>query len=189
MYVSDVIKQDWDEYTERLTFAMKTAQDRVRKEPLFYLVHAWDASASLEATLPVVNTRRRSLDRADGDITFSNTISEQDSSQDPNVALPGSRERRVRQEVSPPLAWTFSSSRIDGRRFPNRARVDFDEYLLPEDSCEESLRKVKEVLEAPLKRRRNMGDSNRSSLLVGKGMQIPLDGWGGFELWSLTPGL
>ncbi|CAH0475227.1 unnamed protein product [Peronospora belbahrii] len=68
-------------------------------------------------------------------------------------------------------------------------RVNFDEYLLPEDSCEESLRKVKEVLEAPLKRRRNIRDSNRSSLLVGKGMQIPLDGWGRFELWSLTPGL
>ena len=29
MYVSDVGQQDWDEYAERLTFALNTAQDRV----------------------------------------------------------------------------------------------------------------------------------------------------------------
>ncbi|CAH0474369.1 unnamed protein product [Peronospora belbahrii] len=59
MYVSDVGQQDWDEYAERLTFAMKTAQDRVRKETPFYLVRGWDARTTLEATLPVLNTRRR----------------------------------------------------------------------------------------------------------------------------------
>ena len=59
MYVSDVAQQDWDEYAERLTFALNTAHDRVRKETPFYLVHGWDAKSTLEATLPVVNTRHR----------------------------------------------------------------------------------------------------------------------------------
>lgn len=34
MYVSDVNQQDWDEYAERLTFAINTAQDRVRGDTL-----------------------------------------------------------------------------------------------------------------------------------------------------------
>ena len=59
MYVSDVGQQDWDEYAERLTFALNTAQDRVRKETPFYFVHGWDAKTTLEATLPVVNTRTK----------------------------------------------------------------------------------------------------------------------------------
>ena len=59
MYVSDVGQQDWDEYAERLTFALNTAQDRVRKETPFYLVHGWDAKTTLKATLPVVNTRTK----------------------------------------------------------------------------------------------------------------------------------
>ncbi|CAH0479774.1 unnamed protein product [Peronospora belbahrii] len=59
MYVSDVGQQDWDEYAERLMFAMNTAQDRVRKETPFYLDHGWDARTTFEATLTVVNTRRR----------------------------------------------------------------------------------------------------------------------------------
>ncbi|OWY92487.1 reverse transcriptase, partial [Phytophthora megakarya] len=42
MYVSDVNQQDWDDYAERLTFALNTAQDRVRGDTSFYLVHGWD---------------------------------------------------------------------------------------------------------------------------------------------------
>ncbi|OWZ17961.1 reverse transcriptase [Phytophthora megakarya] len=43
MYVADVNQQDWDDYAERLTFALNTAQDRVRGDTFFYLVHGWDA--------------------------------------------------------------------------------------------------------------------------------------------------
>ncbi|CAH0518443.1 unnamed protein product [Peronospora belbahrii] len=59
MYASDVGQQDRDDCAERLTSAMNTAQDQVRKETPFYLVHGWDATATLEATLPEVNTRSR----------------------------------------------------------------------------------------------------------------------------------
>ncbi|OWY90803.1 LOW QUALITY PROTEIN: reverse transcriptase, partial [Phytophthora megakarya] len=42
VYVADVNQQDWDDYAERLTFALKTAHDRVRGETSFFLVHGWD---------------------------------------------------------------------------------------------------------------------------------------------------
>ena len=59
MYVSEVDQKDWDAYAERLTFALNTAQDRIRKETPFYLVHGWDARSTLEATLPLSSTKRR----------------------------------------------------------------------------------------------------------------------------------
>ena len=39
MYVTDVNQQDWDEYAERLTFAINTSYDRVRGDTPFYLIH------------------------------------------------------------------------------------------------------------------------------------------------------
>uniref|UniRef100_H3H5N5 Integrase catalytic domain-containing protein n=1 Tax=Phytophthora ramorum TaxID=164328 RepID=H3H5N5_PHYRM len=59
MYVADVNQQDWDEYAERLTFAINTAHDRVRGETPFYLVHGWDPRSTLEASLPLGSTRHR----------------------------------------------------------------------------------------------------------------------------------
>ncbi|KAE9295596.1 hypothetical protein PR003_g23975 [Phytophthora rubi] len=59
MYVQELDQRDWDEYAERLTFAINTAQDRIRGETPFYLVHGWDARCTLEATLPVGSTARR----------------------------------------------------------------------------------------------------------------------------------
>jgi hypothetical protein len=59
MYVADVNQKDWDEYAERLTFALNTAQDRVRGDTPFYLAHGWDARSTLEAPLPLGSTRRR----------------------------------------------------------------------------------------------------------------------------------
>ncbi|ETL82270.1 hypothetical protein L917_17547 [Phytophthora nicotianae] len=53
MYVADIDQKDWDEYAERLTFALITAYDRIRGETPFYLVHGWDAQSTLEATLPL----------------------------------------------------------------------------------------------------------------------------------------
>ena len=38
MYVADVNHKDWDEVAEKLTFAIKTTQDRVRRDAPFYLI-------------------------------------------------------------------------------------------------------------------------------------------------------
>ncbi|POM71031.1 Reverse transcriptase [Phytophthora palmivora] len=59
MYFTDVYQQDWDDYPERLTFSLNTAQDRVRGDTSFYLVHGWDPRSTLEATIPLGSTRRR----------------------------------------------------------------------------------------------------------------------------------
>ncbi|OWZ05833.1 reverse transcriptase [Phytophthora megakarya] len=39
-------RQHWGEYAERLTFAINTAQDRIRGETPFYMVHGWDPRAT-----------------------------------------------------------------------------------------------------------------------------------------------
>ncbi|GMF21628.1 unnamed protein product [Phytophthora fragariaefolia] len=62
MYVQDRDQRDWDDYAERLTFAINTAQDRIRGETPFYLVHGWDPRSTLEATIPVGSTRRQDRD-------------------------------------------------------------------------------------------------------------------------------
>ncbi|EGZ13346.1 hypothetical protein PHYSODRAFT_335121 [Phytophthora sojae] len=59
MFVDDLDQRDWDEYAERLTFAINTAQDRVRGDSPFYLVHGWDPRSTLEATIPFGSTRTR----------------------------------------------------------------------------------------------------------------------------------
>ncbi|GMG15731.1 unnamed protein product [Phytophthora fragariaefolia] len=63
MYVQDLDQRDWDAYAERLTFAINTAQDRIRGETPFYLVHGWDPRSTLEATIPVGGTRRQDRDK------------------------------------------------------------------------------------------------------------------------------
>ena len=62
MYVADVNQQDWDEYAERLTFAINTAQDRIRGDTPFYLNHGWDPRSTLEVTLSVGNMGIRDRD-------------------------------------------------------------------------------------------------------------------------------
>ncbi|GMF31592.1 unnamed protein product [Phytophthora fragariaefolia] len=59
MYVSDINQRDEDEYAERLTFALNTAQDRVRGDTPFYLMHGWDPRTTLIAMIPLGSTRRR----------------------------------------------------------------------------------------------------------------------------------
>ncbi|POM81868.1 Hypothetical protein PHPALM_100 [Phytophthora palmivora] len=70
MYVQDLDQRDWDEYAERITFAINTAHDRIRGETPFYMVHEWDPRSTLEAVIPVgkqLNQRLREAisDRAD----------------------------------------------------------------------------------------------------------------------------
>jgi len=62
MYVTDVNQRDWDEYAERLTFAINTAHDRVRNDTPFYLIHGWDPRSTLEATLPLGSTKHQDRD-------------------------------------------------------------------------------------------------------------------------------
>ncbi|OWZ16418.1 reverse transcriptase [Phytophthora megakarya] len=62
MYVRDLERKDWDEYAERLTFAINTAHDRIREDTPHYLVHGWDPRSTLEAKLPVGCTERRDRD-------------------------------------------------------------------------------------------------------------------------------
>ncbi|POM78632.1 LOW QUALITY PROTEIN: Reverse transcriptase [Phytophthora palmivora] len=59
MYVEDIDQRDWDKYAERLTFALNTAQDRIRGDTPFYLLHGWDPRSTLEAMVPLGSTRRR----------------------------------------------------------------------------------------------------------------------------------
>ena len=56
MYVMDENQKDWDEYAERLTYAINTAHYRFRETP-FYLIHGWDPRSTLEATLPLGSTK------------------------------------------------------------------------------------------------------------------------------------
>ncbi|OWZ01954.1 LOW QUALITY PROTEIN: reverse transcriptase [Phytophthora megakarya] len=62
MYVLDLDQINWDEYAERLTFAINTAHDRIRGDTPHYLVNGWDPRSTLEATLPIGCTRRRDRD-------------------------------------------------------------------------------------------------------------------------------
>ena len=52
--VMDEKQKDWndDECVKRLNFAINTAQDRIRGDTSFYLIHGWDPRSTLESTLP-----------------------------------------------------------------------------------------------------------------------------------------
>ncbi|POM66377.1 LOW QUALITY PROTEIN: Hypothetical protein PHPALM_17772 [Phytophthora palmivora] len=73
MYVEDIDQRDWDEYAERLNFALNTAQDRVRGDTPFYLLHGWDPRSTMEAMIPLGSTRRR--DREPRQWRFRSNIS------------------------------------------------------------------------------------------------------------------
>ena len=62
MYETGKNQKDWDKYAERLTFAINTAQDRVRGDTPFYLFHGWDPRSTLEATLLLGSTKPRDRD-------------------------------------------------------------------------------------------------------------------------------
>ncbi|OWZ16536.1 reverse transcriptase [Phytophthora megakarya] len=62
MYVQDLDQRDWDEYADRLTFAINTAKDRIRGETPFYMIHGWDPRSPLEAMVPEGSTRMHDRD-------------------------------------------------------------------------------------------------------------------------------
>ncbi|POM62539.1 LOW QUALITY PROTEIN: reverse transcriptase [Phytophthora palmivora] len=73
MYVQDLDQRDWDEYAERITFAINTANDRIRGETPFYVVHGWDPRSTLEAVIPEVHEGMIGIHN-DGDIGPSDII-------------------------------------------------------------------------------------------------------------------
>ncbi|OWZ04773.1 LOW QUALITY PROTEIN: reverse transcriptase [Phytophthora megakarya] len=68
MYVQDLDQRDWDEYAERLIFAINTTRDRIQGETPFYMIHGWDPRSTLEAVIPVGSTRKHDRDPKRGDI-------------------------------------------------------------------------------------------------------------------------
>ncbi|OWZ11028.1 reverse transcriptase [Phytophthora megakarya] len=62
IYMQDLDQRDWDGYSERLTFAIYTARDRIRGETPFYVIHGWDPRSTLESVIPVGSTRRHDRD-------------------------------------------------------------------------------------------------------------------------------
>ncbi|KAH9150176.1 hypothetical protein AeRB84_006945 [Aphanomyces euteiches] len=51
-YVQDPKQRDWDDWAERLVFAMNTSVSVVRKETPFFLMHGWDPHTTITASLP-----------------------------------------------------------------------------------------------------------------------------------------
>ena len=47
MYVTDTKQKDWDEYADKLTFAINTEPYRVREDTPIYLIHGWDPRSML----------------------------------------------------------------------------------------------------------------------------------------------
>ncbi|POM74053.1 LOW QUALITY PROTEIN: Reverse transcriptase [Phytophthora palmivora] len=78
MYVQDLDQRDWDEYAERITFAINTAHDRIRRETPFYIVHGWDPRSTLEAVIPEVHGDMIGI-HGDGDIGSSGTINKSEN--------------------------------------------------------------------------------------------------------------
>ncbi|OWZ03123.1 hypothetical protein PHMEG_00025203 [Phytophthora megakarya] len=117
MYVRDLDQKDWDEYAERLTFAINTAHDRIRGDTPHYLEHGWDPRSTLEATLPV---------------GFAEKINEFSA----KLEITGTGYQIF------PVVYVSKLKLV--KDFPDRPRVelavdeadrlDFDEILLPEDS-------------------------------------------------------
>ncbi|CAH0480932.1 unnamed protein product [Peronospora belbahrii] len=207
MYVSDVGQQYWDEYAERLTFAMNTAQDRVRKETPFYLVHDWDDRTTLEATLHVINTRRREFgprrwryhiqqhyQRVIAQVNENLRAASQARILAHNEGVvdhkiqPGAQVRLYLDRVKEGLFPVVHLSKLKRiREFFDRpstaletdeiGRVDFDEYLLPEDTwareLEEGEYEVEEILEACTGKRTLYERQQRKLLVRWKGYADP----------------
>ena len=62
MYVADVDLNGWEKYAEKMTFGVVTAQDRVRRDTPFYLIHGWDPRSTSESALPLGSTTTRDSD-------------------------------------------------------------------------------------------------------------------------------
>ncbi|GMF48428.1 unnamed protein product [Phytophthora fragariaefolia] len=169
MYVSDINQRDWDEYAERLTFALNTAQDRVRGDTPFYLMHGWDPRTTLEAMIPLGSTRRR--DREPRRWRY-------------HVQRHYQQAREVVYEMRSKAGLTATMSLSTPTRsklvplvIEDQDRFDFDEALFSEDSWDTSLAEgeyeVERITDMRSGRRTRYGRNMREFLVHWKGYQEP----------------
>ena len=60
-YVEDPAQQDWDDFAEKLMWAINTSFDNTRKDTPFFLAHGWDSKNTMSAMLsatPMARTVR-----------------------------------------------------------------------------------------------------------------------------------
>ncbi|OWZ05121.1 reverse transcriptase [Phytophthora megakarya] len=164
MYVQDLDQRDWDEYAERLTFAINTARDLIRGETPFYMIHGWDPRSTLEAVIAVGSTRRYDRDPRwcryqmqkyyRGWIKSLVVLRSSDAKKrahlwhGPFCVAEKMGEYAVRLEIAGSTYSSFPVGHVSKIKlikiFPDRPvarlevsdtdRVDFDEALLPDDS-------------------------------------------------------
>ncbi|GMF28590.1 unnamed protein product [Phytophthora fragariaefolia] len=164
MYVADTNQRDWGEYAERLTFALNTAQDRVRGDTPFYLAHGWDPR-----TTPTTNGR----------------VSRSGNGYEKPYA--SEQMNRMSELVPTASSWITGVVLKLVRRFPDRPhvelvtdgvdRLDFDEAMLPEDSWESTLAEdefeVEQIVDVRSGRRTRYGRVHREFLVYWKGYAEP----------------
>ncbi|POM77272.1 Reverse transcriptase [Phytophthora palmivora] len=174
LYVEDIDQRDWDEYAERLTFALNTAQDRVRGDTPFYLLHGWAPRSTLEAMIPLGSTRRR--DR--GPRRWRYRIQKQ-YQQALHLEITGTEYRLF------PVVHVSKLKPV--RQVPDRPqmrltiqdqdRFDFDEALLPEDSWTRDLDtdeyEVEKIVDMRSGKRTRYGRTLREFLVHWKGYDEP----------------
>ncbi|GMF46690.1 unnamed protein product [Phytophthora fragariaefolia] len=154
MYIQDLDQQYWDGYAERLTFAINTAQDRIRGETPSYLVNGWDPRSTLEATILVGSTRRQDRNPRRWSGLYLDRVKEGYARKlahmwhGPFRVAEKVGEFAVRIEVAGTEYRLFPVMHVSKlklvKNFPDRPqiqlnpdvtrRLDFDESLLPEDS-------------------------------------------------------
>ncbi|OWZ06171.1 reverse transcriptase, partial [Phytophthora megakarya] len=155
LYVSDVNQQDWGDYAERLTYALNTAQDRVRGDTSFYLVHWPDKIEQGSQVWLYLDRVKEGFARKQIHIEYRIF---------PVVHL--SKLKLVRAFPDRPTC-TLLVEEGD--------RVDFDEALLAEDSWETPLGEDEFEVEwiADLDAARDMAAYTESSKCFGKAIANP----------------
>ncbi|OWZ08885.1 LOW QUALITY PROTEIN: reverse transcriptase [Phytophthora megakarya] len=90
MYVRDLGQKDWDEYAERLTFAINTAHDRIRGDTPHYLMYGirdrrWRLHCQSDAPDGAIETRGGGQSREQVNTILRETIADQASRHNEDV--------------------------------------------------------------------------------------------------------
>ncbi|GMF46596.1 unnamed protein product [Phytophthora fragariaefolia] len=195
MYVSYVNQQDWDEYAERLTFALNTAQDRTRGDTPFYLKlreevrrqadrhnealrpHAIEAGSQIWLYLDRIKKgyARKLAHLWHGPFRIAEMIDRHAA----RLEIAGSEHHIF------PIVHVSKLKLV--RHFPDRPetqlvtegsdRLNFDEGLLPEDSWDAPLGEgefeVEKITDVRTGWRTHYGRVHRDFLVYWKGSQEP----------------
>ncbi|POM73871.1 LOW QUALITY PROTEIN: Reverse transcriptase [Phytophthora palmivora] len=90
--------RDWDRFAEDLTFAPDTAQDRIRGDTPFYLLHGWDPLSTLEA---MGQREYKIVNPFNGDTTFISSTSRNVSRSTRNYAKQSKSGRIDNKTIHP----------------------------------------------------------------------------------------